>query len=512
MRTTMAERVDVLVVGAGLSGIGAACHLRRDCPERTVAVLEARERIGGTWDLFRYPGVRSDSDMHTLGYAFAPWEAAEAIAGGPAILDYVTETARRHGVLERVRTGHEVVAARWSGADGRWTVDVRRAETGELHRLSAAFLLMCTGYYRYDEGYTPAFPGLRRFEGPVVHPQHWPPDLDYARRRVLVIGSGATAVTLVPAMAATAAHVTMLQRSPSYVVSMPARDQLAQRLRRWLPRRLAYRTVRARNIGLMMLSYQLSRRRPAVMRRLIRRGARRELPDGFAVDVHFRPAYNPWDQRLCIAPDGDLFAAVRGGRASIVTDEIETFTERGVRLGGGDELEADVIVTATGLQMLALGGVALEVDGVPVDVSDRIAYKAMMLNRVPNLAFTVGYTNASWTLKADLTARYVCRVLNHMRRHGYDRCAPIDDDPALTREPLINLTSGYVRRAVTQFPSQGSRRPWRVHQNYARDLLEFRWRDVEDGVLRFSRGDAPDSPGAVGVPGRLRALAGLASG
>ncbi|MFL5862007.1 MAG: flavin-containing monooxygenase, partial [Solirubrobacteraceae bacterium] len=429
MRTTDGEHFDVLVIGAGLSGIGAGCHLQRRCPDRSYVILEARDRIGGTWDLFRYPGVRSDSDMHTLGYSFSPWEDAEAIAEGPSILRYVTETARRYGVLDHVRTGHQVQRAEWSSDESRWTVDVRRPDTGEHQRFTCAFLHCCGGYYRYDEGYTPAFEGTARFTGPVVHPQHWPEDLDYVGKRVVVIGSGATAVTLVPAMAQTAAHVTMLQRSPSYIVSLPSRDSLAEWLRRRLPPMAAYQVVRWKNVGLMTLSYQLSRRRPDLMKALIRRGAERQLPAGYDVDRHFRPHYDPWDQRLCVVPDGDLFAAVSAGRASIVTDDVQTFTERGLRLRSGAELDADVIVTATGLELLALGGVSLVVDSVPVHVPDQVVYKGMALSGVPNFAFTVGYTNASWTLKADLTASYVCRLLNHMSRHGYARCTPAEHDP-----------------------------------------------------------------------------------
>ena len=495
---TAVQHVDVLIVGAGLSGIGAACHLQRDCPDRSYLILEARDRIGGTWDLFRYPGVRSDSDMHTLGYSFSPWEDAKAIADGPSILDYVTRTAERHGVMDRIRTGHAVERAEFSSAESRWTVHVRRADTGESQTFSCAFLFCCGGYYRYDAGYTPDFDGVERFPGPVVHPQHWPDDLDYAGKRVLVIGSGATAVTLVPALAESAAHVTMLQRSPTYIVSLPSRDGVAEWLRRRLPKKAAYHLVRVKNVALMTLSYQLSRRRPSLMKSLIRAGARRQLPDGYDVDMHFKPGYDPWDQRLCVVPDGDLFATVSAGKATIVTDQVQTFTERGVSLRGGTEIEADVIVTATGLQMLAIGGVSLSVDGEAVHLPDRVVYKGMMLSGVQNFAFTVGYTNASWTLKADLTASYVCRLLTHMRRHGYSQCVA-DDDPALVREPLLNLTSGYVLRSVRDFPSQGSKRPWRVHQNYALDMLDFKLGGVEDGVMRFDRG-APISAHAAAGP------------
>jgi monooxygenase len=500
MRTTAIEHLDVLVVGAGLSGIGAGCHLQTKCPDRSYAILEARERIGGTWDLFRYPGIRSDSDMHTLGYSFHPWDQAQAIAEGPAILNYIHDTATRYGVQRKVRVNHRVVSAAWSSAESRWTVVVQRTDTDETVRISCTFLLTCGGYYRYDQGYTPDFAGTERFPGTIVHPQHWPDDLDYDGKRVVVIGSGATAVTLVPAMAKTAAHVTMLQRSPSYIVTLPAEDPLARLARRVLPPMAAYQAVRWKNIALMILSYQLSRRRPRLMKSVIRRSVLRQLPPGYDVDTHFRPAYNPWDQRLCVVPDGDLFAAIRHGQASVVTDQIETFTERGLELRGGQELEADVIVTATGLQLLAIGGLSLTVDGREVRLSDRLVYKGMMLSGVPNLAFAIGYTNASWTLKADLTCEYVCRLLNHMRRHGYDECVPADD-PSIVREPLFNLDSGYVRRSIETFPSQGSKRPWRVHQNYALDVLDFRRSAVDDGVLRFSRGaSVPAAPTPAATP------------
>ncbi|MGH2858060.1 MAG: flavin-containing monooxygenase, partial [Solirubrobacteraceae bacterium] len=491
MRTT-AEHLDVVIVGAGLSGVGAACHLQRHCPDRSWAILEARERIGGTWDLFRYPGVRSDSDMHTLGYSFEPWEDGQAIADGPAILDYVRRTAQRYGVLDRVRTGCAVVRAEWSSADERWTLQLGDGET-----LTCSFMMLCTGYYDYDAGHEPPLPGAERFAGPIVHPQHWPADLDYRDRRVVVIGSGATAVTLVPAMAPTTAHVTMLQRSPSYIISLPARDALAERLRARLPRRAAYRLVRLKNVALMTASYQLSRRRPALMRGLIRRGAARQLPDGFDVDTHFSPDYAPWDQRMCVVPDGDLFRAVSDGTASMVTGQVQTVTERGLRLTDGRDLEADVIVTATGLKLLAVGGISLVVDGEEIDLPRRLVYRGMMLDGVPNMTFTVGYTNASWTLKADLVARYSCRLLKHMRRRGYATCVPVGPaDAEIDRRPLIDLASGYVHRSVHEFPSQGTRRPWRLHQNYALDALELRLGRLQDGVLRFGRSRRDGNVGA----------------
>jgi monooxygenase len=486
MADTSLEHFDVLIVGAGLSGIGAACHLRRSCPQKTYAILEARDCIGGTWDLFRYPGIRSDSDMYTLGYAFRPWRDAKAIADGPSILEYVRDTAREHGVQEQIRFGHRVVRAEWSSEEARWMVEATRGEDSETVRLSASFLLMCSGYYRYDEGYTPEFQGTERFAGEIVHPQHWSEDVDYDGKRVIVIGSGATAVTLVPALAQRAKHVTMLQRSPSYIVSLPAEDPVANALRRLLPSKLAYLIVRWKNVLLTLLSFQLSRRRPALVKGLVRRAVARRLPADFDVDTHFKPTYGPWDQRLCLVPDGDLFDALCAGTASIVTDRIDTFTERGIRLASGAELEAELIVTATGLNLLALGGVQLVVDGEEVNLPERLSYKGMMLSGVPNLAVTFGYTNASWTLKCDLTCEYVCRLLGHMDEHGYAQCTAENRDPSIVEEPFIDFSSGYVLRAIDKFPRQGSRPPWRLYQNYALDIVKLRYGAIEDGAMQFS--------------------------
>jgi cation diffusion facilitator CzcD-associated flavoprotein CzcO len=480
------EHLDVLVVGAGLSGIGAGYHLQRECPNKSYAILEARECSGGTWDLFRYPGIRSDSDMHTLGYSFKPWREARAIADGPSILRYIRTTASENGIERKIRFHHRVVRAEFSTEQARWTVHVERTDTGETEQLTCGFLLMCSGYYRYGEGYTPDFPGTERFAGEIVHPQHWPEELDYAGRRVVVIGSGATAVTLVPALArGGAAHVTMLQRSPSYIISLPGEDPIAARLRQLLPERLAYGVVRWKNVLLTLASFQLSRRRPRLVKRLVRRGVERQLPAGYDIDTHFKPRYDPWDQRLCLVPDGDLFAAISAGRASVVTDRIETFTERGLRLESGAELEADVIVTATGLNLLALGGAQLAVDGRDVRLPQTMGYKGMMLSGVPNMAMVLGYTNASWTLKCDLTCKYVCRLLNHMGRHGYLQCVP-ERDPQVAEEPFIDFSSGYVLRSIDDFPKQGSEAPWQLHQNYALDMLQLRFSAIEDGALRFS--------------------------
>jgi cation diffusion facilitator CzcD-associated flavoprotein CzcO len=484
------EHLDVLIVGAGLSGIGAAHHLQEAFPGRDYAIFEAREELGGTWDLFRYPGIRSDSDMHTLGYRFRPWTNSKTIADGSSILEYVRETAREGGIEERIRFRHRVVGAEWSSEEARWTVEAERSDTGEAVTLTCGYLWVCSGYYRYDEGFTPGFEGTESFGGRIVHPQHWPEDLDYAGKRVVVIGSGATAVTLVPAMAEDAAHVTMLQRSPTYIASLPAEDPLAGALRRVLPDKAVYAIVRWKNVLLQTAFYQLSRRRPEAVKKMVRRGVERSLPAGYDIDRHFKPRYNPWDQRMCLVPNGDLFKAIRNGSASVVTDTIDAFTERGIRLDSGEELEADVVVTATGLNLLFLGGMELVVDGQAVDVPKTMTYKGMMLSGVPNFAFTVGYTNASWTLKADLTSEYVCRLLAHMEAHGYARSTPEITDPTVTETPLLDFTSGYVLRSLDEFPKQGSKEPWKLRQNYIFDLRSIRRGPVDDGAMQFS-GSAP---------------------
>jgi monooxygenase len=486
------EHHDVLIVGAGLSGIGAGYHLQHKCPDRSYAILEARDAIGGTWDLFRYPGVRSDSDMLTLGYSFRPWKEAKAIADGPSILSYVRETASENGIDRKIRFDHRVVAARWSTPEARWTLEIERGGDGaERLEMTCNFLHVCSGYYRYDEGYTPQFTGTDRYAGQIVHPQFWPEDLDYAGKRVVVIGSGATAVTLVPAMATNAAHVTMLQRSPSYVVALPGEDPLARVARRFLPARAAFTVLKWKNVLLTMLSFQLSRHRPKLAKTLIRKGVERQLPPGYDIDTHFKPSYNPWDQRLCLVPDGDRFAAISSGEASVVTDSIETFTERGLRLASGAELEADLIVTATGINLLPLGGIDVAVDDRDVRFSETMTYKGMMFSGVPNLAVSIGYTNASWTLKCDLTCEYVCRLLNLMRERDYAYCIPRNRDPSITEAPFIDFSSGYVQRSIAEFPKQGSRTPWRLHQNYARDILMLRHSAIEDGALEFSGPPAP---------------------
>ena len=494
---TTPEHHDVLIVGAGLSGIGAACHLRRERPATGFCILEAREAIGGTWDLFRYPGVRSDSDMHTLGYAFKPWEDDQTLADGTAIREYIAQAAREHDVQSAIRFGQRVVAADWSTPEARWTVTVAPADGSPSYTLTCRFLHMCSGYYDYGAGYTPELPGTDQYGGTIVHPQHWPADLDYTGKRVVVIGSGATAVTLVPAMARDAAHVTMLQRSPSYVLSLPGRDAMAEALRRRLPARTAYAITRWKNVLRAAAFYGISRRRPGLIRALIRRGVAASLPDGYDVDTHFKPRYDPWDQRVCFVPDGDLFAALSSGRAEVVTDRIETFTERGLRLASGRELDADIVVTATGLSLQILGGTKLTVDDEPVTYPDRVVYKGMMLSGVPNLILVLGYTNASWTLKADLVSGYLCRLLTFMDEHGHDQVMPLAPDPSVARIPLLGLQSGYIERAADWLPKQGERLPWRVYQNYPRDVRLLRHGPLDDEGVRFSspaRAARPEAP------------------
>ena len=484
----MADHVDVLIVGAGLSGIGAACRLeiaaREGMRRRSVAVLEARSASGGTWDLFRYPGVRSDSDMFTLGYRFRPWDGDKVLADGPAILDYVRATAREFDVESKVRYDHRVVGAEWSSTDQRWSVVAEHA--GEQVTITCDLLWSASGYYDYDEGYTPDLPRLGDYEGTLVHPQHWPEDLDVTGRDVVVIGSGATAVTLVPALAAEGAgHVTMLQRSPTYIMPLPSRDPVAERLRRVLPTNAAHAVNRWRSVLQQSVLYAVSRWRPDTVRRLVRRLNVAQLPEGYDVDTHFKPRYDPWDQRLCVVPDGDLFRTIREGRASVVTDTIEAFTPTGVRLASGVELQADVVVTATGLNLKAMGGVRFRVDGEDVNLPDTMAYKAMMLTGVPNFVFTIGYTNASWTLKADLVAEYVVRLLRHLDATG-DKAFTARREDGVDERPLLDFAAGYVLRSVDAFPRSGDREPWRLRQSYLRDSVTMRRTPVDDDAMQFS--------------------------
>ena len=480
------EFVDVLVVGAGISGIGAGYHLQTLCPDRSYAIVEARSEIGGTWDLFRYPGVRSDSDMHTLGYSFRPWTDPKAIAAGPTILRYLRDTAREYGIDRKIRFGLRVVRADWSSRDACWTVRMRGADGGAESSIRCGFLFMCSGYYDYAAGYQPDFPGQERFAGRIVHPQQWPEDLDCAGKRVVVIGSGATAVTLVPALAEKAAHVIMLQRSPTWMVARPSIDPIATRLRRRLPLRLALLLTRWKNVLLGMYVFRLCRKDPERMRKLLLGGVRNALGPDADIATHFTPRYNPWEQRLCLVPDGDFFQAVASGRAAVVTDQIESFTETGVSLRSGAELAADVIVSATGLKLAMLGHAELNVDGRRIEASSTVNYKGLMYSGVPNLANTFGYTNASWTLKADLTAQYVCRLLNHMRKTGARQCQPPAAGPGTALLPWVDFSSGYFQRATDQLPRQGIARPWKLNQNYLSDLVAMRFGSVNDGVMQFS--------------------------
>lgn len=492
------ESVDVLIVGAGLSGIAAAYYLQTRCPGKRYAILEGRDAIGGTWDLFRYPGVRSDSDMHTLGYSFRPWQREQAIADGASILNYIRETAAAYGIDQQIHFGHRVRRAAWSSGDSVWTVEAEHA--GETVTFGCRFLYMCTGYYDYSSGYTPTWPGVERFAGCIVHPQHWPESLDYAGKRIIVIGSGATAVTLVPALAHKAAHVTMLQRSPTYMVALPAHDAAARWLRRHLPTGIAHRAARWKSVLFNMAFYYLARWRPGATKRALINMVQQQLGTEYDVETHFTPRYKPWDERLCLVPDGDLFAAIRAGKASVVTDQIETFTESGIRLRSGHELAADVIVTATGLNLRLMHGVQLVVDGAPVDLSQTVSYKGMMYSGIPNLASALGYTNASWTLKCELTSAYVCRLLNYMDRRGFTACTPRRPDSAMQTAPILSFTSGYIQRALDTLPRQGLKRPWKLYQNYALDLLTLRFGRLNDGTMIFTRRGDADTPRSASVP------------
>jgi monooxygenase len=498
------EHFDVLIVGAGLSGIGAAYRLQTECPGKSYAILEGRADLGGTWDLFRYPGIRSDSDMFTLGYPFHPWKEAKAIADGPSILEYIRETADEYGIEKHIRYRHTVAKASWDSSESLWTVTslvgtslVGEGGTGaEGVDFTCRFLYMCSGYYSYDGGYKPEFPGRDRFPGPMIHPQEWPEDLDYSGKQVVVIGSGATAITLLPAMAERSAHVTMLQRSPTYIASLPAVDPIVRVLRKWLPEGLAHRVARWKSVILTLGFYQFCRRRPELAKRMLRSMTARQLPSEYDLDPNFSPNYNPWDQRMCLVPDGDLFKAIRDGRASIVTGQIDTFTENGIRLQSGRELPADIVITATGLQLVACGGLQLEVDGLAVRPGDTFVYRGFMLSDIPNFAMCVGYTNASWTLRADLTSQSVCRVLNHMDRNGQVQVVPRFGDKSIPQRPLLDLNSGYVRRSADLLPKQGDRPPWRLRQNYVLDYFSAKFGDVTENLefptpAAARHGDAP---------------------
>ena len=495
-----AEHFDVLIVGAGLSGIGAAVHLHLSCPTKTYLILEGRPAMGGTWDIFRYPGIRSDSDMHTLGYRFKPWRAAKAIADGPSILDYVHETASEYDVDRHIRYNHLATKASWSTEDARWTIEAEHRGTGETVRFTCNFLFMNSGYYSYREGYTPQFKNVEAFKGQIIHPQKWPEDLDYRNKKVVVIGSGATAMTLVPAMAKDVGHIVMLQRSPTYVVSAPDEDRIANVLRKVLPASWAYGLTRWKNVAFGQFMYRQTRTRPLKVKKRLIDMVRKELGPDYDVETHFTPKYNPWDQRLCLVPNSDLFEAIRSGKASVVTDEIEGFSEKGIKLKSGKELEADIVITATGLNLVVLGEMQFSVDGAPIDFAKTWSYKGMMYSGVPNLVSTFGYINASWTLRADLTSEYVCRLINHMDAKGARQVTPRlrETDQNMPARPWIgDFSSGYMARMMHRFPKQGDHEPWINPQNYTRDKQMIRFGALEDGALIF------DNPAKAAAPSAL---------
>lgn len=483
------EQFDVLIVGAGLSGIGAAHELQRNCPDKSYAIIEMRDAIGGTWDIHKYPGIRSDSDMFTFGYKFRPWTSDQTLADGPAILDYIRGTASEAGIEQHIRFGEKAIGGNWSTEDARWTLEVENVASGEHKSYSAKFIYVCSGYYRYDEGYIPEFPNLDAFKGEVLHPMNWPENYDYAGKRIVIIGSGATAVTLVPAMTDQAEHVTMLQRSPTYIATVPVRDPLARITRKIFSEERAYVVNRWRAIMQQVVVYQLSQRFPKLMKNVFIGMAKRQLPDGYDIEKHFTPRYNPWDQRLCAVPGGDLFKAIRRGDAEVVTDTIESFTETGIKLTSGTELPADVVVTATGFNLQLLGGASLSIDGKPADLTKHMAYRGLMLDEIPNHAFTVGYTNSSWTLKADLVSDYVCRLLNYMDEHDYDVVVPHNSDSSITERPLLDFGAGYVQRSLSALPNQGSKAPWKLSMSYPKDWYELPRSPMEDGILQFSRSE-----------------------
>jgi cation diffusion facilitator CzcD-associated flavoprotein CzcO len=481
-----AIEVDVLIIGAGISGIGAGYHLKKHCPKKSYAIIEARKAVGGTWDLFRYPGIRSDSDMFTFGFNFKPWRSPKAISPGADIKDYISEAATENGIDKHILFEHKVVSANWDTTTAKWHTEIKNLQTGELCLYSSSFFFSCAGYYNYDQGYTPDFKGVESFTGDIIHPQHWPQDLNYTGKKVIVIGSGATAATLVPAMAKSAGHVTMLQRSPSYVLSVPQQDHITTFLHKYLPAKLAYSLSRWRKILLGMFFFRLARRRPESAIKTLRAGVIDALGEDYEVDKHFKPSYQPWDQRVCLVPDGDLFNAIKSGSANVVTEHIDTFIPTGIKLQSGEELTADIIVSATGLQLDILGSYQLSVDNKPFNIGDSYCYKGMMLSGLPNFAFSMGYTNASWTLKSDLVGQYVCRLINHMDKHQHHYCQPVLPIDGIEAEPLMDFTSSYVLRALDKMPKQGSTKPWRLNQNYILDRMSLNYASVVDESIVFS--------------------------
>ncbi|MFT6988377.1 MAG: cation diffusion facilitator CzcD-associated flavoprotein CzcO [Paraglaciecola sp.] len=480
------SEVDVLIIGAGISGIGAAYHLQKHCPNQSYAIIEARSAVGGTWDLFSYPGIRSDSDMFTFGFNFKPWRSPKTISPGEDIKNYISEAATENGINKHIVFEHKVVSANWDSTTAKWYTKIQNLQTGDCCQYISGFFFSCAGYYNYEKGYTPEFNGIESFTGDVIHPQFWPQNLDYTAKNVVVIGSGATAVTLVPAMAATAGHVTMLQRSPTYIASGPEKDIFANVMRRYLPAKLAYSLSRWRKILLGMFMYSIARRRPESVKKVIRDGIIDVLGKDYPVDKHFKPNYQPWDQRACLAPDGDLFNAIKNGSASVVTDHIDTFTATGITLQSGEELAADIIITATGLNLAILGSYEISVDNKPFNAADSYCYKGMMLSGLPNFAFSMGYTNASWTLKSDLVGQYVCRLINHMHKHQHHYCQPVLPINGMESEPFINFTSGYITRSLDQMPKQGRDKPWKLNQNYILDRMSLSYTSVVDDSIVFS--------------------------
>lgn len=479
------EHLDVIIIGAGISGIGAGCHMEMTCPDRSYAVLEARATFGGTWDLFKYPGIRSDSDMYTFGYVFRPWTEDRDIASAESILKYLKETAAEFGVDKNIRYNHKVGGVNWDTTQKKWIVDILATDEREAYQISCNFLQSCMGYYNYDHGYLPEFEGYDRYQGTIVHPQSWPEDLDYKGKNVLVIGSGATAITLVPSMAGTAGHVTMLQRSPTYVGTRPGVDFIAKTLKTLLPIKLAYRLVRAKNVRMNIFMFNFARKNPEKARKSLRKMAVKGLGDSVDVDIHFNPKYNPWDQRVCLVPDSDLFNVLKDGSASIVTDHVETFTETGVVLKSGESIDADIIIPATGLDVQFFGGIDTRVDGKEVVPGELINYKGMMFSNVPNFVAVFGYTNASWTLKADLTSEYFARLVNYMGDHDYDTVMPVLEDEPMKTEPIVGLQSGYLLRKIDELPKQGDRLPWRNPENYLKDYKRIKQGKIADGILEF---------------------------
>lgn len=484
----MSEHFDVVIVGAGLSGIGAARHLKSQCPGKTFAILEGRDTLGGTWDLFRYPGIRSDSDMYTLGYNFKPWTEPQVIADGDRIRNYIRETSRENGIDSHIRYDSKVVSADWNSETAAWTLTVQK-KSGETQQVSCNWLMMCSGYYNYEEGFTPDFPGRNDFKGQVIHPQFWPENLDYSGKRVVVIGSGATAITLIPSMTDKAQHVTMLQRTPSYVISVPQFDPMVRVLLKFLPEMTVYKMSRARNNFITQLIFKLSRKYPNAVRKFLLKQVRMQVGPNFDMK-HFTPPYNPWDQRLCAVPNGDMFKVLKKGKASVVTDHIDRFVENGIKLKSGQTLEADIIVTATGLNLRLFGGMTMSVDGKAIQMNEHISYKGLMFSDIPNFSNTLGYTNASWTLKADLIAEYVCRLLKHMDKTGTRIAVPERNDPNVKPAPLLDMTSGYVARAEAYMPKGADRAPWKLYQNYALDMDQLHNGKLEDGVMTFRKASA----------------------